>query len=90
LLANQVVRIVARNLTVDTGLTSGVMLQTLVDVLSAPQAGTHFYTAPSDGFGRSSDGQSYVKLDAKQLAAACAAMQADKPVPLKGTPITLP
>ncbi len=90
LLANQIVRIVAQNLTVDSGLTSSVMLRTLVDVLGTPPAGTHFYTAPSDGFGTSSDGQSYVKLDAKELAAACAAITAGTPVPLKGTPITLP
>jgi LCP family protein required for cell wall assembly len=90
LLANQVVKIVAQNLTVDSGLTPDVMLRTLVDVLSTPQGGTHFYTAPSTGFGRSADGQSYVVLDKAKLAAACAALKAGKAVPLKGTPFALP
>jgi LCP family protein required for cell wall assembly len=90
LLAEHVVRIVAQNLTVDSGLDTGAMTQLLVDILSTPQSGVHFYTAPSDGFGRSSDGQSYVKLDMKGLAAATTAMKADKAVPLKGTPITVP
>lgn len=90
LLAEQVVRIVARNLTVDSGLTSPVMTKLLTDILATPQSGIHFYTAPSSGFGRSKDGQSYVVLDRTKLAAACAALKAGKPVPLKGTPITLP
>ncbi|HEY1574250.1 MAG TPA: LCP family protein [Pseudonocardiaceae bacterium] len=90
LLATQIVRIVAGNLTVDSGLTPNLMTQLLVDTLSTPQSNTHFYTAPSAGFGRSSDGQSYVKLDSAKLAAACAAMSAGKPVPLPGTPISLP
>jgi polyisoprenyl-teichoic acid--peptidoglycan teichoic acid transferase len=90
LLATQIVRIVAGNLTVDSGLTPNLMTQLLVDTLSTPQSNTHFYTAPSAGFGRSSDGQSYVKLDSAKLAAACAAMLAGKPVPLPGTPINLP
>jgi polyisoprenyl-teichoic acid--peptidoglycan teichoic acid transferase len=90
LLATQMVRIVAQNLTVDSGLTPNVMTQLLVDTLSTPQADTHFYTAPSAGFGRSSDGQSYVRLDSAKLAAACAAMRAGQPVPLPGTPINLP
>jgi hypothetical protein len=90
LLAEQVVRIVADNLTVDSGLTSKVMTSLLTDIVATPQAGIHFYTAPSAGFGRSKDGQSYVTLDRAKLAAACAAMKAGRPVPLKGTPITLP
>ena len=90
LLAEHVVRIVAQNLTVDSGLDTAAMTQLLVDILSTPPAGVHFYTAPSAGFGRSADGQSYVKLDMRSLAAATAAMKADKPVPLKGTPITVP
>jgi LCP family protein required for cell wall assembly len=90
LLATQIVRIVAGNLTVDSGLTPNLMTRLLVDTLSTPQSNTHFYTAPSAGFGRSSDGQSYVKLDSAKLAAACAALLAGKPVPLPGTPINLP
>ncbi|HKN96193.1 MAG TPA: LCP family protein [Pseudonocardiaceae bacterium] len=90
LLAEQVVRIVARNLTVDSGLTPNLMTQLLVDTLSTPAASTHFYTAPSAGFGRSADGQSYVRLDGAKLAAACAALLAGRPVPLPGTPISLP
>lgn len=90
LLAAQVVRIVAQNLTVDAGLSRNVMTQLLVDILSTPVAGTHFYTAPSDGFGTSSDGQSYVRLDRAKLAAACAAIEAGRAVPLPGTPIAVP
>lgn len=90
LLATQVVRVVADNLTVDSGLTPNLMTQLLVDTVSTPSANTHFYTAPSAGFGRSSDGQSYVKLDSAKLAAACAALRAGRPVPLPGTPINLP
>jgi LCP family protein required for cell wall assembly len=84
------VRIVADNLTVDSGLTSGVMTQLLVDIVSTPQQGTHFYTAPSAGFGRSADGQDYVRLDMPKLTAATQALRSDRPVPLKGTPIALP
>lgn len=90
LLAEQMVGIVARNLTVDSGLTSALMTQTLVDILSTPPSGLHFYTAPFTGFGTSADGQSYVNLNMPVLAAACAALKADKPLPLKGTPINLP
>lgn len=90
LLGEQMVKIVARNLTVDSGLTPNVMTRLLVDTLSTPQANTHFYTAPSAGFGRSSDGQSYVQLDSAKLAAACAALKAGRPVPLPGTPLNLP
>jgi LCP family protein required for cell wall assembly len=89
-LAEQVVRIVAQNLTVDSGLTSPLMTQLLVDIITTPTQGLHFYTAPSDGFGTSSDGQSYVNLDKTKLAAAVAALKAGKPVPLPGTPISLP
>jgi LCP family protein required for cell wall assembly len=90
LLADQVVRIVAQSLTVDSGLTSPLMTQLLVDIIATPTQGLHFYTAPSAGFGTSSDGQSYVNLDKTKLAAAIAAMKAGTPVPLPGTPIGLP
>lgn len=90
LLAEQVVRIVAQNLTVDSGLTPDLMTQLLVDTLSTPATSTHFYTAPSAGFGRSSDGQSYVRLDSAKLSAACTALLAGRPVPLPSTPISLP
>lgn len=89
-LVTQVVRIVASNLTVDSGLTSNLMTRTLVDIMATPQSGLHFYTAPWTGFGTSKDGQSYVNLDMTKLAAACQALQDDKPVPLHGTPINLP
>jgi LCP family protein required for cell wall assembly len=90
LMLERIVRIVAGNLTVDSGMSSAVMTQLLVDIVSTPQQGTHFYTAPSSGFGRSSDGQDYVKLDMTKLKAATQALRTDKPVPLKGTPIALP
>jgi LCP family protein required for cell wall assembly len=90
LLAAQIVRIVAANLTVDSSLTQDVMTQTLVDVLATPASNLHFYTAPHTGFGTSADGQSYVNLNMPLLAQACAAMKADQPLPLKGTPITIP
>ena len=89
-LAAQVVRIVAGNLTVDSGLTPDLMTQTLVDILATPATGTHYYTAPWTGFGTSKDGQSYVNLDAPKLAAACKALLADQPLPLKSTQIALP
>jgi polyisoprenyl-teichoic acid--peptidoglycan teichoic acid transferase len=90
LMLEHVVQIVAQNLTVDSGLTSNLMTQLLVDIVSTPQQGTHFYTAPSAGFGTSKDGESYVNLDMPKLKAACAALLAGKPVPLPGTPISLP
>jgi LCP family protein required for cell wall assembly len=90
LMLEHMVRIVADNLTVDSGLTSSVLTQLLVDIVSTPQQGTHFYTAPSAGFGRSSDGQDYVELDMPKLKAATEALRTDRPVPLKGTPIALP
>ncbi len=90
LLVTKVVRIVADNLTVDAGMTPALMTQTLVDIVSTPQQGVHFYTAPSAGFGVSPDGQDYVRLDMAKLAAACLAMRTDRPIPLRGTPIHLP
>jgi LCP family protein required for cell wall assembly len=90
LMTEHVVRIVADNLTVDSGLTSSVMTRLLVDIVSTPQRATHFYTAPSAGFGRSSDGQDYVRLDMTKLKAATTALNDDRPVPLPGTPIGLP
>jgi LCP family protein required for cell wall assembly len=89
-LAGQVVKIVASSLTVDSGLTPDLMTRTLVDVLATPTTGMHFYTAPWTGFGTSKDGQSYVNLDMPKLAAACKALLADKPLPLKTTQINLP
>lgn len=89
-LAAQVVRIVANNLTVDSGLTPQLMTQTLVDIMATPTDAMHFYTAPSTGFGTSKDGQSYVNLDMPKLAAACRALLDDKPLPLKSTQISLP
>jgi LCP family protein required for cell wall assembly len=90
LLATEIVRIVARNLTVDSGLTQDVMTRTLVDILATPPSNLHFYTAPYTGFGTSADGQSYVSLDMPLLAQACEAMRADRPLPLKGTTINIP
>jgi LCP family protein required for cell wall assembly len=90
LLAANMVQIVAASLTVDAGMTPALMTQTLVDIVSTPQQGVHFYTAPSAGFGVSSDGQDYVNLDMAKFTAACTAMRTDKPIPLAGTPINLP
>jgi polyisoprenyl-teichoic acid--peptidoglycan teichoic acid transferase len=90
LLAKKVVQVVADNLTVDAGMTSTLMTQILVDIVSTPPQGVHFYTAPSAGFGVSSDGQDYVNLDMAKFAAACLAMRTDRPIPLRGTPIGLP
>ncbi len=89
-LAAQVVRIVASNLTVDSGLTAELMTRTLVDIMATPTDGMHFYTAPWTGFGTSKDGESYVNLDTPRLAAACRALLDDEPLPLKSTPINLP
>jgi LCP family protein required for cell wall assembly len=90
LLVKNVVQIVANNLTVDAGMTPALMTQVLVDIVSTPPQGVHFYTAPAAGFGVSSDGQDYVRLDMAKFAAACLAMRTDQPIPLKGTPIKLP
>jgi LCP family protein required for cell wall assembly len=90
LLIEHVVQIVAENLTVDAGLTPNLMTQMLVDIVSTPQQGLHFYTAPSAGFGTSKDGESYVNLDMARFTAACLAIKDDKPVPLTGTPINIP
>jgi LCP family protein required for cell wall assembly len=90
LLVKNVVQIVANSLTVDAGMTPTLMTQVLVDIVSTPPQGVHFYTAPSAGFGVSSDGQDYVQLDMAKFAAACLAMRTDQPIPLKGTPIKLP
>lgn len=90
LLGANIVQIVARNLTVDAGMTPNLMTQLLVDIVATPPDGVHFYTAPSAGFGRSPDGQDYVNLDMAKFGAACLAMRTDKPIPLPGTPINLP
>lgn len=90
LLAANLVQIVAANLTVDAGMTPDLMTKILVDIVSTPTQGVHFYTAPSAGFGVSSDGQDYVNLDMAKFAAACQAMRTDKPIPLPGTPIGIP
>ncbi|HEX4701845.1 MAG TPA: LCP family protein [Pseudonocardiaceae bacterium] len=90
LLAEHVVRIVADNMTVDAGLTPTLMTQLLVDIVSTPSQGVHFYTAPTASFGRSSDGQDYINLDMTKLAAACQALRDDKPVPLRGTHFNVP
>ncbi|HVV18100.1 MAG TPA: LCP family protein [Pseudonocardiaceae bacterium] len=89
-LLTQVVRIVASNLTVDSGLTPDLMTRTLTDIMTTPQSGMHFYTAPWTGFGTSKAGESYVNLNMPKLTAACQALLHDKPVPLPGTPINLP
>ena len=88
--AADIVRIVAGNLTVDAGMTPSLMTQILVDILSTPRQGVHFYTAPSSGFGVSPDGQDYVNLNMPKFTAACLAMRTDQPIPLKGTSINLP
>lgn len=88
--ATDIVRIVAGNLTVDSGMTPNLMTQMLVDIVSTPRQGVHFYTAPYSGFGVSSDGQDYVSLDMAKFTAACRAMRTDQPIPLPGTPINLP
>jgi LCP family protein required for cell wall assembly len=90
LLAANLVQIVAANLTVDAGMTPDLMTKILVDIVSTPAQGVHFYTAPSAGFGVSSDGQDYVNLDTAKFAAACQAMRTDQPIPLPGTPIGIP
>jgi len=90
LVAAHMVQIVAANLTVDAGMTPDLMTRILVDIVSAPRQGVHFYTAPSAGFGVSSDGQDYVSLDMAKFTAACTAMRTDRPIPLAGTPINLP
>lgn len=90
LLATQIVRIVAQNLTVDAGMTQDVMTQTLIDILTTPSSNMHFATAPHTGFGTSADGQSYVSLDMPLLAKACAALKAGQSLPLKSDPINIP
>lgn len=86
-LLRQTVGIVARDVTVDSGLTPQLMTQLGVAVLTAPPGAVRFYTAPWSGFGTSADGESYVRLDMPLLGAACRALRDGAPVPLPETPI---
>lgn len=80
-------RIVARDVTVDRGLTPPVVTTLALAVMDSD---IRFYTAPSAGFGTAPDGESYVRLNIRLLTTACRALRDDRPVPLPATPIRVP